>query len=341
MTDEAVVAGEREGSAADPRQATLDWPSPAVVAGGPAGPAVDRPRSAATIPELLASAGRPLFSFEFFPPADDAGADQLWRTIRLLQPLAPDFVSVTYGANGSSRQRTIDVTARLAQTTQVRTMGHLTCASQATAEVAETVRRYAGVGVDHILAIRGDMPGGPTVPFAPHPQGLRNATELVRLIKSLGDFHVGVAAFCDPHPQCRDPALDARLLADKQEAGAEFALTQLFFTADSYFALVDRAKRAGCTLPIVPGLMPITLLSQIQRFAELSGAPIPAEITTRLEKVADDPAGLREVGTEIAADLAQTLLDGGAPGLHFFTQNRSVATRAIWAGLRTGRAGRG
>ncbi|MDR1807276.1 MAG: methylenetetrahydrofolate reductase, partial [Propionibacteriaceae bacterium] len=140
--------------------------------------------------------------------------------------------------------------------------------------------------------------------------------------------------FCDPHPQAKDPALDVRVLLDKEAAGAEFALTQLFFRADSYFELVERFRAAGGTLPIIPGLMPITQIGQTTRFAELSGAPIPAAVLARLEAVADDPAGVREVGTEIAAELAQALLDGGAPGLHFFTQNRSVATRAIWAGLR-------
>ncbi|MDR1450622.1 MAG: methylenetetrahydrofolate reductase [Propionibacteriaceae bacterium] len=290
-----------------------------------------------TIADLLAAAERPLFSFEFFPPKDDAGSDQLWRALRLLQPLAPDFVSVTYGANGSTRQRTLDVTARLASETNLRTMGHLTCASQPAAEVAAMVGRYAAAGIRHILAVRGDMPGGPTAPWTPHPDGLPNATALVRLIRRQGDFCVGVAAFCDPHPERSDPGLDARLLVEKAEAGASFAITQLFFRADSYFALADRVRSLGCDLPIIPGLMPITQISQTTRFAALSGAPIPAAVLAQLERVADDPAAVREVGTQIAADLAQSLLDGGAPGIHFFTQNRSVATRAIWAGLQTRR----
>ncbi|MDR0417511.1 MAG: methylenetetrahydrofolate reductase [Propionibacteriaceae bacterium] len=296
-------------------------------------PAVS-PSAPPTIADLLARGDRPLVSFEFFPPQDDAGIKQLWLTLGLLRPLAPDFVSVTYGANGSTRRRTVDVTARLTGETGLRTVGHLTCASQPRAEVAAVVDAYAAAGLTHILAVRGDMPGGPAVPWRPHPDGLANATELVRLIRRRGDFCVGVAAFCDPHPEHRDPALDARLLLDKAEAGASFAITQLFFRADSYFALVDRVRALGCDLPILPGLMPITQIGQTARFAALSGAPIPPEVLARLEAVADDPAGVREVGTAIAADLAQRLLDGGAPGLHFFTQNRSVATRAIWAGLR-------
>jgi methylenetetrahydrofolate reductase (NADPH) len=274
-------------------------------------------------------------SFEFFPPQDESGVEQLELAVKLLQPLAPDFVSVTYGASGSTRQRTLDVTARLVRETTIPVMGHLTCASQPRAELERVVARYAADGIGHILAIRGDMPGGPTAPWEPHPEGLANATELVRLIKrAQPEIVVGVAAFCDPHPQKKDPALDARLLLDKEQAGAAFAITQLFFRAESYFALVERVRAIGVTLPIIPGIMPITQIGQVTRFAELSGAPVPEAVVRRLDRVADDPAGVREVGTEIAAELSQELLDGGAPGLHFFTQNRSVATRAIWAGLR-------
>jgi methylenetetrahydrofolate reductase (NADPH) len=287
-----------------------------------------------TIAARLAAGGRRLISFEFFPPADAAGAEQLWETIAWLRPLAPDFVSVTYGANGSTRGRTLDLTARLAQETSLTTMGHLTCASQSQAELEAVVRRYAAAGLKHVLAVRGDMPGGPTVPWRPHPAGLANATELVRLVKAQGDFCVGVAAFCDPHPQRLDPALDARLLLDKQAAGAEFAITQLFFRASSYFELVERVRRLGCTLPIVPGLMPITKLSQVERFAQLSGAALPRAITDRLDKLADDPTGLRQAGVQVVAELSQELIDGGAPGLHFFTQNRSKATAAILSALR-------
>ncbi|MDR1213383.1 MAG: methylenetetrahydrofolate reductase [Propionibacteriaceae bacterium] len=292
------------------------------------------PTSVPDLAELLALGRRPLFSFEFFPPADDQAAEQLWRALKLLQPLEPDFVSVTYGANGSTRQRTIDLTERLARQTTLRTMGHLTCASQPVSEIEATIAHYAAAGLSHILAIRGDLPGGPATPWRPHPQGLSNATELVRLILSRGDFCVGVAAFPDPHPSQRDPDLDARLLVDKWRAGASFAITQLFFRAESYFALVERVRGLGCDIPIIPGLMPITQIGQLTRFASLSGAAIPDQVARPLLAVQDDPASVREVGTEIASQLAQDLLDGGAPGLHFFTQNRSVATRAIWAGLR-------
>lgn len=284
-----------------------------------------------TIAELLASKRHPLFSFEFFPPKDDAGLEQLDQTIRELEPLRPDFVSVTYGANGSSRQRTIDATHRIAASTRLPVMGHLTCVDQPREQLEATIDDYAGVGIRNVLAIRGDMPGGPSVPWQQHPEGLANATELVRLVKSRGDFCVGVAAFPDVHPERRDANLDARLLADKAEAGADFAITQLFFNPDAYFDLVDRVRDLGCRIPIVPGIMPVTNIKQVSRFAELSGAELPAPMVERLQAVADDPAQVRKVGTRIAVELSVTLLRGGAPGLHFFTQNRSRASREIYA----------
>ena len=276
---------------------------------------------------------QPLFSFEFFPPKDDAGQEQLWQALQRLAPLAPDFVSVTYGANGSQRDRTIGVTKRLAATTGVPTVGHLTCASQSRQELITVIDQYAQVGVEAIFAIRGDMPGGPTVAWQPHPEGLGNATELVELIRSRSDLAIGVAGFPDPHPAQHDPDLDARILRDKWSAGASFAITQLFFTAQSYFDLVDRVRCLGCPIPIIPGIMPITMISQVVKFAEMSGAVLPAEVRTRLEAVSDDPAAVRQTGIAIGTELSQELLDRGAPGLHFFTQNRSAATRAIWVNL--------
>ncbi len=287
-----------------------------------------------TIAELLAAADRPLASFEFFPPRSEEESELLWRTIHRLAPLRPDFVSVTYGANGSTRERTIHLTERLAQDPDIRTMGHLTCASQSRDELVRTIESYRASGMRHVLAIRGDMPGGPTEPFVPHPRGLANATELVRLVKEVGDFCVGVAAFPDAHPQARDLDLDARLLVEKAEAGAEFAITQLFFDADAYLRLVDRVRGLGCDLPIIPGIMPITRIGQVTRFAEFSGADLPRSVVARLEQVADDRDAVRATGIRIGVELCRRLLDGGAPGLHFFTQNRSTATRSILAELR-------
>jgi len=286
-----------------------------------------------TIAELLQSSDRPLFSFEFFPPKDEIQQRQLWQTVRELESLGPDFVSVTYGATGSTRDRTILATEAIAQHTTMRSMAHLTCASQSRDQLRRVVGSYAASGVRHVLAIRGDMPGGPTVPWEAHPEGLNNATELVALVRELGDFCVGVAAFCDPHPEHHDHDLDARILADKARAGASFAITQLFFTATDYFDLVARVRTLGCDLPIIPGIMPITNVRQVTRFAELSGAALPVSVTDRVNEVADDDDQVRRVGIALATELSETLLNGGAPGLHFFTQNRSRATREIYANL--------
>lgn len=273
-------------------------------------------------------------SFEFFPPKDDAGAAALLAAIDALEPLAPDFVSVTYGATGSSRERTIEATRLIQPRTSAITVGHLTCVSQSVADLTAAIDAYAEAGVRHILAVRGDPPGGPTAPWQRHPDGLDNATELVELVKSRGDFCVGVGAFPDAHPDRKDFELDARILADKQAAGAEFAITQLFFDADAYFRLVERAGRHGATLPIIAGIMPVTNINQIERFAGFSGADLPKAVTDRLHAVADDPSAVREVGLEIAVELCDRLLAQGAPGLQFFTQNRSPATLQILDRLR-------
>jgi methylenetetrahydrofolate reductase (NADPH) len=291
-----------------------------------------RPR-APTIAELLESGGRPLFSFEFFPPKDEVQQRQLWQAVRELESLGPDFVSVTYGASGSTRDRTIRATEAIAQHTTLRSVAHLTCASQSRDQLRRVIGSYAAAGIRHILAIRGDMPGGPRVPWERHPEGLANATELVAMVRELGDFCVGVAAFPEPHPERNDRDLDARILVDKAKAGASYAITQLFFTAEDYFALVRRVRSLGCEVPIIPGIMPITNVAQVTRFAELSGAALPESVTARIA-AADGAEQVRQVGITIATELCEALLAGGAPGLHFFTQNRSRATREIYANLR-------
>ena len=288
---------------------------------------------APNIRELLAS-GRQSYSFEFFPPKDDAGERLLWRTIRELEPLRPTFVSVTYGAGGSTRDRTVRLTGQIAGETTLTPVGHLTCVSHSRDELRTVIGSYAASGVRNMLALRGDPPGGPGAPWRRHPKGLDHAVELVGLIRSLGDFCVGVAAFPDKHPEARDLESDAGALAAKFAAGASFAVTQLFFRPDDYFALVDRAGAAGSKMTIIPGIMPITNLNQIRRFSELSGAQVPEEVTARLTPLDDDPAGLRAEGVRIATELCQSLLARGAPGLHFYTLNRSTATREIFANLQ-------
>ncbi len=306
-------------------------PGPAVVA---ARPSAARPGRAPTVAQLLEAGERPLVSFELFPAKDAEQHRQLWTTIRELESLGPDFVSVTYGASGSTRERTVSATQQIAEQTTLRPMAHLTAASQSRDQLRHVVGAYASVGIRHVMAIRGDMPGGPTVPWEPHPEGLRNATELVELVAGLGDFCIGVGAFPDLHPQAHDADLDARLLVAKQRAGASFAITQLFFTAQRYFDLVARVRALGSDLPIIPGIMPVTRISQIERFADLSGAPLPTFVTDRLHEGAHDPALVRAAGVDLATTLSEELLAGGAPGLHFITMNRSPATREIYARLR-------
>jgi methylenetetrahydrofolate reductase (NADPH) len=280
------------------------------------------------IGELVRGAA-PVLSFEFFPPKTDDGERQLWRAIRELEPLRPGFVSVTYGAGGSTRDRTARVTERIATETTLTAMAHLTCVGASHADIRRVIGRYADAGIRNVLALRGDPPGGPGQEFVPHPDGFNYAAELVEFVAGLGGFSVGVAAFPDVHPEAADANADAVNLCRKAEAGASFAITQFFFDADAYFRLVDRVRSLGCDLPILPGLMPVTNVAQIERFAQLSGTPVPADLASRFHAVAEDADAVRALGVEVAADLGSRLLGGGAPGLHFYTLNRSTATREV------------
>lgn len=289
------------------------------------------PGRAQTVAELISGGGR-TFSFEFFPPKDDEGEQRLWLAIRELEALRPTFVSVTYGAGGSTRDRTVRITENIASDTTLTPVAHLTCVGHSVAELRRVVGEYADAGVRNVLALRGDPPDGPGTPWTATPGGLTYANELVALTKSLGDFSVGVAAFPEGHREAASLEADARVLALKQEAGAEFAITELFFRPDDYFALAERCAAVGVDLPIIPGIMPITNLRQIQRMAELSGRAVPPEVVARFDGVTD-PAEVRRIGVEIATELCERLLAGGAPGLHFYTLNRSRATREIYASL--------
>ncbi|RYJ06335.1 MAG: methylenetetrahydrofolate reductase [NAD(P)H] [Actinomycetales bacterium] len=287
-----------------------------------------------TITALLAESG-PSYSFEFFPPKDDAGEEVLWRTIAELEPLQPTFVSVTYGAGGTSQERTVRVTERIASESRIKAVGHLTLVGQSRDEIAEVLRQYAAAGIDHVLALRGDPKGGPRAPWETHPGGMEYAIDLVRLAHEIGGFTVGVAAFPEGHPDADDLDHDARVLVGKVEAGAEFAITQMFFRSSDYFGLVERVRALGCEAPIVPGIMPILNFPQVARMAELSGAAMPQEVLDVIEPVSEDPAAVRAAGIELATQLCRDLLAGGAPGLHFITLNRSKATREIFEQLRS------
>jgi len=290
------------------------------------------PGGAATVRDLIAS-GERSFSFEFFPPKDADGERALWTALRELETLSPTFVSVTYGAGGTTRDRTVAITQRIAQDTSMTPLAHLTCVGHSRDELRSVIGSYAAAGVRNVLALRGDPPAGPAAPFEAHPEGLRHAVELVELTKELGDFCVGVAAFPEGHPSAESLDADARVLAAKAEAGADFAITQLFFDAADYFALLERVHALGVEIPVIPGIMPITTLAQISRMAELSGAALPESVVARVARFEGDPAAVRAEGIAVATELCDTLLAGGAPGLHFYTLNRSKATREIYAGL--------
>ncbi len=292
------------------------------------------PGGTPTIRELLATGARS-FSFEFFPPKTPEAEEVLWRSIRDVEQLRPTFISITYGAGGTTRDGTIRVTERVAQDTSLTPLGHLTCVSHSRDELRSVIGAYAGAGVRNMLALRGDPPGGPRQPWVAHPEGLNHAVELVEMIRSLGDFCVGVAAFPDKHPEAVSLEADAQVLAAKAAAGADYAITQMFFGADDYFQLVERAAELGCDIPVLPGIMPVTNIKQIQRMAELTGMALPASVTDRLLAVEDDPGAVRAVGIEIATELCERLLAGGAPGIHFITLNRSTATRQVFLNLRS------
>jgi len=292
----------------------------------------NRPGASTTISELLATGGHS-FSFEFFPPKTDEGERQLWQAIRELEPLRPTFVSVTYGAGGSTRDRTVRLTRRILEETTLIPMAHLTCVGATVAELRAVIGSYADAGLRNVLALRGDPPTGIGSTWVQTEGGLAHADELVALVRSLGDFSVGVAAFPEKHPESASLDDDARVLAAKQAAGAEFAVTQLFFRVEDYVVLVERARAMGCTIPIIPGLMPLTNINQIERFAELSGTAFPDDLATRFRAVGGDPAAVHALGVEAAGELAQALLDAGAPGLHFYTLNRSTSSREIYTNL--------
>ncbi|MGH3317762.1 MAG: methylenetetrahydrofolate reductase [NAD(P)H] [Nocardioidaceae bacterium] len=280
------------------------------------------------IAEILARG--PSYSFEFFPPRTPAAEIALTAALEELEPLGPSYVSVTYGAGGSTRDKTHNIVTGILRDTSMTPMAHLTCVGHSRAELEEIVTRYRDAGIENILCLGGDPPADLDLP----PGELQYAVELVELVRSLGDFSVGVAAFPEKHPEAVDLDADARVLAAKAEAGAEFAATQFFFRADDYFSLVARAEALGCDIPIIPGIMPITNLRQIQRFAELSGAEVPAEIVEHISAFGDDKAAVRAAGIELATKLCDELLGGGAPGLHFYTLNRSKATREIFTNLQ-------
>nr|WP_308163045.1 methylenetetrahydrofolate reductase [Nocardia alni] len=289
------------------------------------------PRSDGTVP----------FSVEFNPPKDMAAEARLWRAAREFERMHPAFVSMTYGAGGSTRDRTARVTGQLARETTLLTVAHLTAVGHSVAELRSIMGVYADSGIRNLLVLRGDPPGDPLGQWHKHPEGLEYAEELVRMVRDLGDFHVGVASFPQGHHRSPDLDHDTRQLCAKLRAGAEYSITQMFFDVDDYLRLRDRVVRcdpAQGAKPIIPELMPITSLRTVQRAEELSGRALPAPLLARLERAAgNDPEAnrdaVREVGIEIATEIGQRLIAEGAPCLHFITLNFAKATTEVLVNL--------
>ena len=269
--------------------------------------------------------GRPCFSFEFFPPKTDEGARTLFSTIEALRPLDPAFVSLTYGAGGSTRTRTVDLAKRIQSEIGLTVMSHITCAGSTREELVAIFRDLRQAGVENVLALRGDAPKDGSAPTGE----LHYATDLVGLLRDEFDFSVGGACYPEVHPEAADAATDLVHLAEKVARGAEFLVSQLFFDNDRYFAFVERARGAGIAVPIVPGIMPITDYRQIARFTAMCGATIPASLRAALEDRIDEPEAVAELGVAYATLQCVDLLERGAPGIHFYTLNKSPATRAV------------
>ena len=277
---------------------------------------------------------RPVYSFEFFPPKTDEGAANLMRAAAdLKEAVKPDFISVTYGAGGTTRDRTFEAVTKIHKDLGIRTMAHQTCVAATKNDIASTIERLWNAGIINVLALRGDPPGDDET-FVPPENGYSHASDLIEWLRENTEMEVGAACYPEKHPESPDEADDMKWTAHKVDVGASFLITQLFFDNSSYFDFVKRARENGIKEPIVPGIMPITNVSQIERFTKMCGATIPEELRERLHAVQDDPAVVMATGIEHAITQCRELLEGGAPGLHFYTLNKSHATRSILAALR-------
>jgi methylenetetrahydrofolate reductase (NADPH) len=285
------------------------------------------------IDQILERLGRPIFSFEFFPPKTDDGFANLRATLDALRHDAPDFVSVTYGALGTTRDRTLEVVKWIKQELDIEAMAHFTCVGATREELTATLHEMDAAGIDNVLALRGDAPQGEEE-WKPTPGGLLYSTELIELLNDGFDFAVGAAAFPEVHPEAESPAADIRFLKAKQDAGASFLITQLFFDNEFYFDFVAKARDAGITVPIIPGIMPVISVKNIMRITELCKSVVPDPFRHELERREEDTQAVQDLGVAYSTLQCVDLLSRGAPGVHFYTLNRSPATRAILAALR-------
>jgi methylenetetrahydrofolate reductase (NADPH) len=275
---------------------------------------------------------KPIFSFEFFPPKDPQEVDTLIGTVRELSTLQPSFVSVTYGAGGHTRHLTVELVSRIKNEIGVEAMAHLTCVGHTSGEIAEILDRLESAGIENVLALRGDPPRGQRE-FVRTEGGFGYADELVHFIRSRYDFCVGGAGYPEGHVESTDLEADLRNLKAKVEAGLDFVITQLFFEAGVYFKFVERARAAGINAPILPGIMPVTNVKSLERFTSMCGASIPESLRERLQSIRDDTQAVQDVGVEWATELARNLLAGGAPGIHFYTLNKSRSTVRVFQNL--------
>jgi len=285
------------------------------------------------IDDIIATSQTPIFSFEFFPPKSEEGERTLRQALNDLVPLEPSFVSITYGAGGSTRSKTVELTRWMKQDLRLEAMSHLTCTGATVDDLRTILDEIAAAGIDNVLALRGDPPRG-TSEWKPAVGSLRHSTDLIALIRDHYNFCIGAACFPEVHPDSPDLEHDLYYLRMKQEAGADFFITQLFFDNRTYFDFVAAARRAGIERPIIPGIIPITNSSQIKRIAELGDIKLPGPLVDQLEDRADDPDAVSHFGIAHATLQCADLLAGGAPGIHFYTLNRSMATRAITSALR-------
>ncbi len=281
----------------------------------------------------LLKTNRRAVSFEFFPPKDDAGFTALFETIEALKPLGPSYVSVTYGAGGSTRRKTVDLVKRIKHEIGIESMAHLTCVGSTCDEIADVLEDLRAAGMENILPLRGDPPKGQKE-FTATPGGFRYASELVEFIRARHSFCLGAACYPEKHPEAPSTDADLENLKRKVDAGADFLITQLFFNNGDFYRFRDRAVAAGIHTPILAGIMPILSVKQIKRFTQMCGASLPDDLQRKIEGVEDDPEAVRQIGVYHATRQCDDLLSNGVPGIHFYTLNRSTATRAVYQSIK-------